>query len=65
MRFHRARGLAKLKEVAFGSAMKSLWLRNGKVGSQISGIDQRHFPGEEQLGKLGEEEDKKEEPVIK
>ena len=39
VRLHRARGSAELREVASASATQSLWLRNGKVGSQVSGID--------------------------
>ena len=39
VRLHGARGSAELREVASGSATQSLWLRNGKVGSQVSGID--------------------------
>ena len=61
MRLHRAHGSAELSEVASGSATHNLRLRNGKVGSQVSGIDQSRFLGEKQLGKLGEEE---EEPAI-
>ena len=38
-------GMVELKEVASGSATQSLWLRNGKVRSQVSGIDQNQFPG--------------------
>ena len=64
MRLHRARGSAELREVASGSATQDLWLRNGKVRSQVSGIDQSRFPGEEQLGKLGEDEDEEGEPAI-
>ena len=44
-RLHRARGSAELREVASGSATQDLWLRNGKVRSHVSGIDQRRFPG--------------------
>ena len=40
-----ARGMAELREVASGSATQGLWLRNGKVRSQVSGVDQRRFPG--------------------
>ena len=29
VRFHRARGSAKIREVAFGSATHGIWLRNG------------------------------------
>ena len=39
VRLHRARGSAELSEVASGSATQSLWLRNRKVRSQVSGID--------------------------
>ena len=53
----RARGSAELREVASGSATQGLWLKNGKVRSQVSGIDRSDSLGEEQLGKLGEEED--------
>ena len=45
MRLHKARGSAELREVACGSAMHALWLRNGKVRSQVSGIDRNRFPG--------------------
>ena len=57
MRLHRVRGSAELREVASGSATQSLWLRNGKVESQVSGVDRSRFLGEEQLGKLGEEDE--------
>ena len=36
VRLLRARGTAELREVASGSAMQRLWLRNGKVGSQVA-----------------------------
>ena len=39
----RARGSAELEQVASGSATQGLWLRNGKVGSQVSGIDRREY----------------------
>ena len=45
VRLHRARGSAELSEVASGSATQSLWLRNGKVRSQVSGINRSRFPG--------------------
>ena len=64
MKLHRARSSAELSEVASGSAAQGLWLRNGKVRPQVSGIDRSRFPGEEQLGKLGEEEDEEGEPAI-
>ena len=35
----------ELREVASGSAMQGLRLRDGKVRSQVSGIDQSRFPG--------------------
>ena len=54
MRLHRARGSTKLREVASGSATQSLWLRNGKVGSQVGVVDRSRFLGEEQFGKFGE-----------
>ena len=56
MRLHRAHHSAELREVASGSATQGLQLRNGKVESQVSGIDRSRFPGEEQLEKLGDEE---------
>ena len=40
-RLHRARGSAELRDVASGSAAQGLWLRNGKVGSPVSGINRR------------------------
>ena len=52
MRLHRARGSAELSEVASGSAMPSLWLRNGKVRSQVSGINRRRFPGRRTVRKV-------------
>ena len=64
VRLHRARGTAELREVASGSATQGIWLRNGKVRSQVSGIDRSRFSGEEQLGKLGEDEDEEGEPAI-
>ena len=62
--FLRARGSAELREVAFGSATQGLWMRNGKVRSQESGIDRSRFPGRKQFGKIGEEEDEEGEPAI-
>ncbi len=52
----RARGSAELSEVASGSATQGLWLRNGKVGSQVSGTDRSRFTGRRTVGKLEEEE---------
>ena len=36
VRLHRARGLVEFREVVSGSATQSLWLRNGKMRSQVS-----------------------------
>ena len=52
MRLYRARGSAELREVASGSAPQGLWLRNGKVGSQVTGIDRRQFPGRKTVGEV-------------
>ena len=52
VRLHRARGTAELREVASGSATHSLWLRNGKVGSQVSGMDRSRFPGRGTVGEV-------------
>ena len=41
LRLLRPRGSAELRELASGSAAQSLWLRNGKVRSQVSGVDRR------------------------
>ena len=51
MRLLRVRGSAELGEVVSGSATQGLWLRNGKVGSQVSGIDQSRLP---ERGTVGE-----------
>ena len=48
----RVRGSAELSEVASGSAAQSLWLRNGKVRSQVSGIDRSRFPGRRTVRKV-------------
>ena len=52
VRLQRARGSAELSEIASGSATQSLWLRNGKVGSQVTGIDRSRFPGRRTVGKV-------------
>ena len=52
VKLHRARGLAELREVASGSTMQGLWLRNGKVGSQVSGINRSRFPGRRTVSKV-------------
>ena len=52
VRLHGARGSAELREVAFGSATQGHWLRNGKVRSQVSGVDQSRFPGGRTVGEV-------------
>ena len=52
--------MARLREVASGSATQSLWLKNGKVGSQVSGINRSRFPGRRTVG----EKDEADEPAI-
>ena len=52
VRLLMARGSAELREVASGSATQSLWLRNGKVRSQVSGIDRSRFPGRRTVRKV-------------
>ena len=44
--------MAELREVASGSATQCLWLRNGKVGSQISGINRSRYPGRRTVGEV-------------
>ena len=34
------------------SATQGLWLRNRKVGSQVSGIDRRRLPGRRTVGEV-------------
>ena len=63
MRLLKAVGLTELGQVASGSVMQGLWLGDRKIGSQVSGIDRSRIPGEEQLEKLGKEEDQEEEPA--
>ena len=60
MRLHRARETVELREIASGSATQGLWLRNGKVRSQVSGIDRGRFPGRRTVRK----EDEEGEPAI-
>ena len=52
MRLLGARGSAELSEVASGSAAQGLWLRNGKVGSQVNGIDRSRLPGRRTVGEV-------------
>ena len=40
------------REVASGSATQGLWLRNGKVRSQVSSVDQSRFPGRRTVWKI-------------
>ena len=40
VRFLRARGSAELGRVASGSAVQGFWLTNGKVRSQVTGVNQ-------------------------
>ena len=51
VRLLRARGSAKLRKAASGSATKGFWLRNRKVGSQVSGIDRSRIPGRKTIRK--------------
>ena len=44
--------LGGAQEVASGSATQGLWLRNGKVGSQVSDIDRSRFPGRRTAGEV-------------
>ena len=53
MRLLRARGSAELREVASGLATQGLWLRNGKVGSQVSGENRSRLPRKRTVGKVG------------
>ena len=52
VKLHRARGSAELSEVASGSAAQGLWLKNGKVRPQVSGINRSRFPGRRTVRKL-------------
>ena len=64
MKLHRARGSAELREVASGSDTQSLWLRNGKVRSQVSGIDRSRFPGRRAVRKVRRGGRREGEPAI-
>ena len=55
VRLLRARGSVELREVASGSATQGLWLRNGKVRSQVSGIDRSRSPGRRAVEEVDEE----------
>ena len=55
VRLVRARGSVELREVASGSAMQGIWLRNGKVRPQVSGIDRSQFPGRRAVGEITRE----------
>ena len=52
VRLFWARGSAELKEVASGSATQGLWMRNGKVRSQVSGVDRSRFLGRGTVGEV-------------
>ena len=52
VRFLRERGSAELGKVVSGSAMRDLWLRDRKVGSQIIDEDRSRFPGGGTVGKV-------------
>ena len=52
VKLHRARGSAELSEVASGSAAQGLWLRNGKVRPQVSGINRSRFPARRTVRKV-------------
>ena len=64
VRLHMARGSAELREVASGCAAQGVWLRNGKVRSQVSGIDRSRIPGRRTVGKVREKEGEEAEPAI-
>ena len=64
VRLLRARDSAELGKVAFGSATQGLWLRNGKVRSQVIGEDRSRFPGRRTVGKVRRGEDEEGEPAI-
>ena len=53
MRFFRAQGSLKLRQVASGSATQNLWLRDRKVRSQVVVINLCRFPEEKHLEKGG------------
>ena len=50
VRLHRANGSVELRKVASGFAMHGLWLRNGKVGLQVSDIDWSRLSGRRSIG---------------
>ena len=52
VRLHGAGVSAELRKVASGSATQGLWLRNGKVRSQVSGVDRSRFPGGRAVGEI-------------
>ena len=52
VRILRARGSAELRMIASGSATQGLWLRNGKMRSQVSGIDESRFSGKRTARKV-------------
>ena len=52
----RARGSAKLREEASGSAMHGLWLGDRRVRSQVIGEDRSRFYGRITVGEVRREE---------
>ena len=56
MRLLKAHGSVKLSEVTSDFATQSLWLRNGKVRSQVSSIDRSRFLART-VGEIRREED--------
>ena len=51
-KFLRTRGSAELGEVTSGCATQGFWLRDGKMGSQVIGVDQRPLPGRGIVGEI-------------
>ena len=64
VRLLRARGSAELREVASGSATYGLGMRNGKVGFQVSGIDQSRSLGRKTVRKIRRGGRREREPAI-
>ena len=63
MRLFRALSSAEFGKLAHGSDTHGLWVRDRKVRFQVIGENRSRLLGEEQLKKLGEEEDDEEEPA--
>ena len=58
-----ARGSAELRKVASASATQGLWLRDRKVGFQVSGDDRSRFPGRGTVGAVRRGGYEEEEPA--